>query len=91
MTSDFLTGFLAAILQEHGVENHLLVAQKAAADLRKARVVNQRHLDTIAMHRQVDQLRAQGVPSAVIAERLNLTRQGVSYIVRLQLMARKTG
>ena len=44
---DFLTDFLASILQEEGVTNAREVAAKAAADLRKARFVDQRALARI--------------------------------------------
>ena len=91
MTADFLTEFLATILHEQGVENHIQIAQRAAADLRKAKIVDQRHLDTIALHRKIDELRAKGIPSSEIAKRFNLTRQTVSQIVRVQFVARKAG
>lgn len=37
---DFLTDFLASILQEQGCPNPGQVAEKAAADLRRARLVD---------------------------------------------------
>lgn len=40
MSADFLTAFLASILAEQGVADPVGVASRAAADLRKARLVD---------------------------------------------------
>lgn len=91
MSSDFLTDFLASILKEQGVQNPVQVAEKAAEDLRKARIVEQKRIDTVEMHRKVDALRSIGVPCSAIAERLNLKRESVSRIVRKEWELRRLG
>lgn len=87
--SDFLTDFLAVILHEQGVENPHEVAEKAAADLYKVKVVDHRRVDTVAKHRKIDQLRGQGVSCADIAKRLDMTREAVARIVTEQLELRR--
>ena len=81
MSGDFLVDFLASILTEEGVADPMPVARKAAHDLRRARVVDQRRIETAALHRQIDTLNRQGVPTAMIAVRLRMHRVSVAKIV----------
>lgn len=91
MTGDFLVDFLASILAEEGVSNPVLLATKAAHDLRQAKVVDQRRLKTAALHRQIDTLNQHGVPTAMIAVRLGMHRTSVANIVTSLHRARKAG
>ena len=89
MSSDFLVDFLASILAEEGVADPVGLAKKAALDLRKAKVVDQRRLKTVALHRQIDTLNRQGVSTAMIAVRLSLHRCTVAKIVTDMHRSRK--
>lgn len=91
MTGDYLTTFLASILVECGVENPQAVAERAADDLRKVKLVDKRREETVALHVKIDQLRAAGVSAVCIAERLHMSRITVHEIIREQLKARKAG
>lgn len=89
MSSDFLTDFLASILKEQGVQNPVQVAEKAAEDLRKSRIVDQKHIRTVELHRKIDQLRGLGYERREIADRVGRTPETVDRIVREQLQIRK--
>lgn len=87
--ADFLTDFLASILQEEGVSNAREVAAKAAADLRKARFVDQGRVESLELHHKVDTLRGSGVSASAIAIRFGINRSTVHKIVQEQMGARK--
>lgn len=90
MSEDFLTELLEAILHEQGVEDARGVAQRAAADLRKARVVDDRMMEILERNRRIYNLRAvAGVSEALVAQRFGLKPRMVRYIVRRQILSRR--
>lgn len=91
MTDDFLVEFLVTILIGEGVADPIPIARKAACDLRKAKVVDQRRIETASLHHRIDTLSRQGVPTSTIAVRLNMHRVSVAKIVSDLHRNRKAG
>ena len=72
MTTDFLTDFLAGILQAEGVSNPVQVARKVALDLRKVRLVDHDRERVVSRGVRIYELRCAGIQPSVLAMRFGI-------------------
>lgn len=90
MSDDFLTEFLCLVLAAEGAENPRRLAETMAADLRRARVIDDKRMELLERNRRIYNLRAvAGVTEALVAQRFGLKPRMVRYIVRCQLLLRR--
>lgn len=90
MSEDFLTEFLACILQEQGIQNPHLVAARAAADLRRARIVHEEPVSRAKRRIKVYSLRCQGLTVEAIAERMGVHIATVKRMVSEEITIRRS-
>lgn len=89
MSEDFLTEFLACILQEQGIQNPHLVAARAAADLRKAKLVDPKREYVVRRRIRIYELRCSGLPVKTIAIRMNICEALVKREITVELRRRR--
>ena len=89
MTTDFLTHFLASILQAEGVENPLQMAQKVAVDLRKARLVDHDRERVVSRGVRIYELRCAGTPVSVLALRFSICQALVKREIAREMKRRR--
>jgi 3,4-dihydroxy-2-butanone 4-phosphate synthase len=83
MSLDFFIDSMASILKEQGVSNPLQVAEKAAADLNHAKLIDPGHIETMKAHAEIYEMR-KTMTCTEIAKATGRSRVGVSKIIKEQ-------
>ena len=93
MADDFLVTFLASILYEQGVKDAREIARKAAADLRKSRMVSEVKVDRAERYKTIYDLRTgksgQPLDPEIIEDRLGCSPSTVKRAIRAELLIRR--
>lgn len=86
---DYLAQFLETTLAGEGVADPRGLAEKAAADLRRARLVDPELIHRLERNRRIYDLRMAGIPEHSVAVSFDLTSRMVRIIVRDQMKTRR--